>query len=46
MKTTPTFLSQIVTLGLFLFHCLNLQAQYTCDFDEVIEIPWKAKQAA
>lgn len=39
MKITTTLLSSIVTLGLFLFYCLNIQAQCTCDFDEVIESP-------
>ena len=39
MKITSTFLTQIVTLGLFLFNCQNLKAQCTCDFDEVIDLP-------
>lgn len=39
MKITSTLLTQIVTLGLFLFNCQNLKAQCTCDFDEVIDLP-------
>lgn len=39
MKTFTSHFSQIVLLGLFWLHCLNIQAQFTCDFDEVIDLP-------
>ncbi|WP_373734558.1 hypothetical protein [Bacteroides heparinolyticus] len=39
MKTTTKLSSTIIALGLFLFHSLNILAQCTCDFDEVIELP-------
>ncbi len=39
MKTFTSLFSQIVILGLFWFHCLNIQAQCTCDFDEAIDLP-------